>query len=176
MIPNARMLDRTGEDVAERYVAFLLMALGLLREAGLDPVLMLHETNDAGLAAEIARRAGGGLGIVDPPALEAKAILGACRVVLSSRFHALIGALSQGVPTVGTSWSHKYDRLFEEYGCPEMLLSPLADEATLRDRLGRALREPSRGALRLTLAHAAARQSAKVEAMWDDLRAVLAGD
>ncbi len=179
VVPNARMLDRTEGEVAGRYVAFLLAALRLMREAGLDPFLMLHESNDAGLAAEIARRAGGGAGggveIVDPPAPEAKAILGAARVVLSSRYHALIGALSQGVPTIGTSWSHKYDQLFEEYGCPEMLLTPLAGEATLRDRLARALEAPSRDALRATLRDAARAQSAKVEAMWDDLRGVLGG-
>ena len=169
------MIDRTGDDVAERYVAFLLLSLRLMRERGLDPFLMLHETNDADLAAEFARRAGGDLEVVDPPALEAKAILGASRVVLSSRYHALIGSLSQGVPTVGTSWSHKYDELFAEYGCPEMLVSPLADEATLRDRLARALEEPSREAMRATLRAAAAERSAEVEAMWDDLRAVLGG-
>ena len=174
VVPNARMLDRTGTDVAEGYQAFVLLALRLLREAGVEPVLLIHETNDADLGRAIARAAGG-VEMVAPPAMEAKAILGACRVVVSSRYHALVGSLSQAVPTIGTSWSHKYDALFEEYGCPEMLLSPLAGEAVLRERLARALDPPSRDALRGRLTDAAARQRTRVEAMWDDVRATLAG-
>ena len=174
VVPNARMLDRTGQDVAERYRDFLLLALRLLREAGADPLLMLHETNDAALAAEIAAAAGG-VEVIDPPAIEAKAILGAVRAVVSSRYHALVGSLSQAVPTLGTSWSHKYDALFEEYGCPDMLVSPAAGEGALRDRLALAL-DPARAAgLRARLAEAAARQAGRVEAMWEEARAILAG-
>ena len=172
VVPNARMLDRTGEDVAERYTGFVLLALRLLGEAGAEPFVMLHEANDAALGAEIARRAGG-VEVVDPPALEAKAILGACRVVVSSRYHALVGSLSQAVPTIATSWSHKYVAIFEEYGCPEMLLSPTEPEAALRARLAQALEPPGREALTARLAAASARQSERVRAMWDDLRAVL---
>lgn len=174
VVPNARMLDRTGEDVAGRYRDFLLHAIGRLRGEGADPFLMLHETNDAGLAAEISGRAGG-IEVVDPPALEAKAILGACRLVLSSRYHALVGSLSQAVPTIGTSWSHKYDALFEEYGCPEMLLSPAVPEGVLEERLARALDPSAAAALRTGLAAAARDQSGRGEAMWADVLETLAG-
>lgn len=175
VVPNARMIDRTDPATSGRYVAFLLLALRLLRERGAEPFVMLHETNDAGLATEIARQAGG-LEVIDPPALVAKALLGACRAVVSSRYHALAGALSQATPTIGTSWSHKYDALFEEYRCPEMLVSPLIPEESLRDRLDRALDAGPRDALRARLAAAALRQSARVEAMWEDTRAILAGE
>lgn len=170
VVPNARMLDRTDGDVSARYRDFLLTAVGLLRERGADPFLMLHETNDADLAAEIADRSGG-MEVIDPPALEAKSILGACRMVLSSRYHALVGSLSQAAPTIGTSWAHKYDALFEEYDCADMLLSPAAPEDALAERLTRAL-EP--GDLRSRLARAAAAQAARVEAMWEEARGLLA--
>ena len=175
VVPNARMLDRTGEDMAEAYIGFVLLTLRLLREAGADPFVMLHEANDVELGAEVARRAGGGLEVVDPAALEAKAILGACRVVVGSRYHALIGSLSQATPTIGTSWSHKYTTLFEEYGCPDMLVTPLAEEGALRERLHRALDPQTGEALRADLRAAAGRQARQVAAMWDDLRGVLAG-
>lgn len=179
VVPNARMLDRTGPETAARYRAFLALALRLLQERGARPFLMLHESNDAALAAEVAReaRAGGeGVAVIDPPAREAKAILGAARAVVSSRYHATVSALSQATPTLGTSWTHKYDALFEEYRCPEMLVSPALPEEALRDRLDRALDAGPRDALRARLASAARRQAARVEAMWEDARAVLAGE
>ena len=173
VVANARMMDRTDGAVSGRYKAFLAEALRHLRERGADPFLLLHEADDAALTAEISARAGG-VETLDPPALEAKAILGASRAVLSSRYHALVGALSQAVPTIGTSWAHKYDALFRDYGCPEMLLSPAAPDEALRERLDVALE--SADGLRAGLAHAAATQARGVRAMWDEARRSLSGE
>jgi colanic acid/amylovoran biosynthesis protein len=67
-----------------------------------------------------------------------KQYLGESHLVIASRFHALMGALSQGVPSIGTSWSHKYEMLFDEYGCPEMLLDVTADTEATRACVNRA--------------------------------------
>ena len=52
-------------------------------------------------------------------AAQIKGILATCTAVISSRYHALIAALSQGVPAVALGWSHKYEALLSEVGTPE---------------------------------------------------------
>jgi colanic acid/amylovoran biosynthesis protein len=50
------------------------------------------------------------------PAAQVKSIIGNCDLLLSSRYHALIAALSQGIPSAAIGWSHKYDELMAEVG------------------------------------------------------------
>ena len=42
-----------------------------------------------------------------------------------------MSALSQGVVNLGTSWSHKYEELYREYGVFDLLIDPNASEEEL---------------------------------------------
>jgi len=135
IVPNQRMIEKadTAEDAAA-YVPFMARCLKAVQEAGLDPVLLLHGRDDRELAHAIMEEVDQETPLheeTDPVGL--KRFLGGSHLVVGSRFHALVGALSQGVPAIGTSWSHKYEMLFEEYECSDMLLSVRADEKQVRD-------------------------------------------
>lgn len=47
---------------------------------------------------------------------EIKGVIGMCDVFIGSRMHACIGALSQGIPTVGVAYSRKFVGVFETVG------------------------------------------------------------
>ncbi|TVP48688.1 MAG: polysaccharide pyruvyl transferase family protein [Gemmatimonadales bacterium] len=173
VVPNARLLDRTPPEVSRRYVDFVVRSIAAVHTAELEPWIVLHESNDRDLVREILARLDAPVPVLDEDAAVTKGVLGASHAAIGSRYHALVGALSQGVPSIGTSWSHKYDQLFSEYGCPELGFSLQEAEHEV-DRAVRSILEPRRRAeLHRRISAAAARQKVEVRDMWDRVEAVL---
>jgi polysaccharide pyruvyl transferase WcaK-like protein len=55
-------------------------------------------------------------------ASEIKGVIGLCDFFVGSRMHACIGALSQGIPTVGVAYSRKFSGVFESVGVGHMVV------------------------------------------------------
>ena len=67
-------------------------------------------------------------------ASQIKSVIGNCDLLLSSRYHALIAGLSQGIPAATIGWSHKYDELMAEVGISSNVISlPKANKEILKD-------------------------------------------
>lgn len=175
VVPNARMLDKVDAATSARYVGFMLTCLREVRANDLEPVLLLHEANDRALAEELRGALDFPVEIVDVDARRAKGMLGASYALVGSRYHAIISALSQGTPVVGTSWSHKYEELFGDYDTTEHLVSPAMDDAALRAHLRGFLAADAQAGLRARLRERAAVQKAAVSAMWDRVERLILG-
>lgn len=175
IVPNDRMLERTSPDVAARYTTFLEAVISEVVLLGLRPVLVLHDTSSDVPFVERLRPAMGAdprvVALGDPLAL--KGVLGAATIVVSSRYHALISAMSQGVPVVATGWSHKYATLLDAFGCGEQLVDPRAPDDEVRARLAVACDGPERSAMTATLRERTAAQAVEVRGMWRAIREVL---
>lgn len=55
----------------------------------------------------------------DIDAVSIKAVIGACDVMVVSRFHAMVGALALATPALVFGWSHKYAEVMADFGMEE---------------------------------------------------------
>ncbi|MFB0613925.1 polysaccharide pyruvyl transferase family protein [Aurantiacibacter poecillastricola] len=172
IVPNARMLDRTSDDVSGSYHEFLDRIARMTRAKGFEPLLVVHEKNDRSLIRDVAANMSHGCRIVDENARVTKGILGAVRGVVSSRYHACVSSLSQCVPTIATSWHHKYELLFRDYDCEHMLVDPGAGDEVLERAMDQFVHAKQLQHLRTRLESRADSQKEEVRGMWakvDDL-------
>lgn len=173
LVPNARMEDKTTEEAGKQYAGLMTRAARLVRESGLEPCFVVHESNDRPLVDRLRQGLEFEVPVFDEDALITKGYLGACHAVVGSRYHALLSSLSQGTPCIGTSWNHKYEAMFEDYGCPDMVLSPGSSETELAEKLGSLLTPEGRRSAHQNLLVAAKTQKDKVEQMWQQVEQML---
>lgn len=175
IIPNYRMLDQTDSRTSQQYVSFLATCARELLDRAVKPFILIHETrNDQHIAREINEMLGNTLDIVtELDALRIKGIIGVCEGVISSRYHGLVSALSQGVPALGTGWTHKYRELFDDYDFPRGIIEVTADSATIGASIDLLIDPRSRSRIINTLCQAADRQKQAVESMWTQVLSVI---
>ncbi|NJD31793.1 MAG: polysaccharide pyruvyl transferase family protein, partial [Gammaproteobacteria bacterium] len=126
IVPNAEMVGDRNPDEAwtHGYVPLLASIANRFAALGFTPRVLNHEgASDAALCESLreAARTGEVITEADPRAL--KGIVGGAGVVVCSRYHGCVNALVQGVPCLGTAWSHKYAALFNDFGVGEDLLT-----------------------------------------------------
>ena len=137
LTPNLRIYERTeGINSRNEYVRSLLHVVKHLCSAHDAQVILVgHELapqrtrakDDRMLCALLLSLLDGEWPVVhldtDFSAADVKSVIGNCDLLVSSRYHALIAALSQGVPVAAIGWSHKYDELLKEVNLQANILS-----------------------------------------------------
>lgn len=174
LVPNYRMIDKTGDSSGARYVDFMNACAKRLLERDAQPFVLVHEGKDDERLAQQISAASGNIPIVrekDP--LRIKGVLGASRAVVASRFHALVSALSQGVPAVATGWSHKYTELFDDYGFPEGVMSVTDSVDKIVAMMDRLVDADSSEEITARLLPHSARLNALSKDMWSAVQSVI---
>lgn len=172
IIPNQRMVDKG--DSGEAYLGFIARSVHSLQRRGLNPLFLLHDAHDDRQVVAAMRARG-----IEIPVLEhedarvLKAILGKATLVIGSRFHALVSTLSQGLPAIAAGWSHKYPELYADFGCPELLIADLADEALLETAIDRLATPEGRASYQHRLHESSTRIKSRNEAMWTEVEKII---
>lgn len=176
LVPNYHMIDKTLANESSLYTSFCARCINCLIKSGHKPFILIHAgKNDMLLAKKIVNESGEEIEIVkEVDVLKIKGILGLCSGVISSRYHGLVSALSQGIPSLGIGWSHKYKMLFEEYGIPDCFLSVSSIELeTLCKQIERITSDASRKEIIANITKAAAIYKEQAEMMWRKVFSVI---
>jgi polysaccharide pyruvyl transferase WcaK-like protein len=124
------------------YVARMAQLVDGLTAAGHVAVLIAHSaredeggghTNDLPTCRRIAETSQATLIDREIDARQLRALIGRSRMLITSRFHALISGLATTTPTFVVGWSHKYREVLFEFGLEEWVVDfrDLTDEALL---------------------------------------------
>jgi polysaccharide pyruvyl transferase WcaK-like protein len=167
LVPNVEMIGSRNPDQPsrERYRGILQEACAEAARLGFRVRLLNHGgSSDAQLCEELRTTCNLASVINERDPLVLRSLLGAAGLVISSRFHACIAALSQGVPCVGTSWSHKYQHMFNDYGAQSSLLMSMDSE-----RMRAAIRETiaDRDRISLDLLKRQKNLAERTDRMWE---------
>jgi colanic acid/amylovoran biosynthesis protein len=133
LVPNTKLFTHSGLD-RPQYVELLASFSDAARSNGLASVVVVHEESDHDTARELADRIGAPV-FSDADPLVLKAALGQATAAVASRFHAIVGCVSQCVPTLALGWSHKYRELLDDFGVADRLITPESDARTAITRL-----------------------------------------
>lgn len=173
IVPNARMLDKTDPAIAKSYLDYLVICIERVIANNLEPVILLHETNDDKLVDQLLNRLNFQPEVFDEDGIISKGYLGVCYANFGSRYHSLVSSLSQATPSLGTSWAHKYEELFSEYGCEDCLVSPDLDEKVITKKIDDFLLPERNKQLRRLLQKHADIQKEKVKSMWEQVERII---
>lgn len=116
IIPNMRMID-SGSISFENYISLLSAIIHEGKKTGRPVYLLNHEGKiDENLAYKCQQSVDGSIDVVTGlNALEVKGLISSAYLVITSRFHGLVSSLNSCVPSLSTSWSHKYEELYHDY-------------------------------------------------------------
>lgn len=136
IIPNKKMFTHSSL-TREQYFQFVKEIVALAATENRDSFLLNHEgIDDLAICKNINEHLDVPLPIVSGlNSKEIKGVIGASYLVISSRFHGVASSLTQGVPCLATSWSHKYELLFNDFGQAEMVLNLQDDFAKSVDKV-----------------------------------------
>ncbi|WP_058835571.1 polysaccharide pyruvyl transferase family protein [Luteimonas abyssi] len=155
--PSAVVLGKT-RTAGIDYIGLLARALLHLRASGYHVVVLPNATragvdalrnNDLPVIAKLRRE----VERLAPDAIEAnttwieqdintdaiRALIEPCKLLITSRFHAMVAGLSLGVPVFVVGWSHKYGEVLEMFGCQDDAVDFAQLDTTLLPAIDRTL-------------------------------------
>lgn len=123
IIPNKRMIDK-GTITIENYLKIITDIIKKAQSLGRNVYLLNHEgKGDEEIAYMCQAKLGSNIEVVTGlKGLEVKGLISTSYLCITSRFHGVASSLNSCVPCLATSWSHKYEELFKDYGMKDCVL------------------------------------------------------
>lgn len=173
IVPNARMVDRASSAWRSRYVRTMREIISHIGDRA-EVKVLIHgaEPDDEALGIELTRdQPIEVLTFEDGPA--ARRALSEFHFVVGSRYHALVGAFAQAIPSIGIGWAHKYRGLYEDFDLRSFCAEEDTSTEYILELVDHLLVAENNLSVRSTIAVTLERIEADLHLMWDDVADVL---
>ena len=169
IIPNSKMIE-AGIITRDTYIESLCIMASTVHARGVNVVFLNHEGKaDEELILEVQNRINfENLMLTNLTALEVKSVIKDSLLLITGRFHGLVSALSQEVPVLATSWSHKYKELLSDYDVEGQLVD-INNKEELLSKISQNLDYKHIQSLKILLKKNSAIQKIKAEDMWQEI-------
>jgi len=169
IVPNSRMITHVEKARTDYYFKFIKEVITLSRNNGHECFLLSFcDNEDLNACNLIVENSEGDLNLIKGvSAIEAKEIIKSSYAVFSSRYHASVSALNQNVPCVSSSWSHKYERLFDFYKMSDFIITGNVESD--RKQFRKIIDPQTNSRIRTNLATHSANNLQLSEEMWAEI-------
>lgn len=168
IIPNLQMINK-GAITMDDYLSLLKSIIDSAKKSGRVVYLLNHEgTKDEMLCEDLRMKLSEAIDCVSGlNALEVKGMIASAYMVITSRFHGLASSLNSGVPSLATSWSHKYEELFKDYGLDGNYVLPLNDKEAALEKVKSLLEPQKNKEVRCLIERLVPEVKAQTREMWN---------
>lgn len=170
IIPNLKILESKSFKSSDDYFILLKNIIEEVIAFGYSPYFLLHELGKDEIVSDTVNK------LLEKPIpvikeidpLKIKGIIKTAKAVIGSRFHGLVSALAQEVPSLCIGWTHKYEALFKDYDFVEGVLDiELINPILITQKVKMILSPESRSHLLSKLKVKSDEQKKKTDEMWD---------
>ena len=167
IIPNMRMITK-GTISFENYINLIRDIILKVQSTGKKVYLLNHEgLKDERLCYQISESLNSKIEVVTRlNAIETKGLISSAYLVISSRFHGVASALNSCVPCLATSWSHKYQELYNDYKMDDCVL-PLDNNTKAIERISAYLQADTNQKIRDSLKERVPHIKEETRNMWN---------
>ena len=169
IVPNMKMIEKGGLSY-DNYINIISTIISEGKRSKRPVYLLNHEgAKDEAFCYKCKESISAGIEIVTGlNALHVKGLISSAYLVLTSRFHGLASALNSCVPCLSTSWSHKYEELYRDYGLEGYVL-PLNNKEEIVSRVRELLIKENNAHLRKHLSIQIPRIKEDTRRMWKNI-------
>lgn len=172
IIPNVRMLDQGEDEWGGRYEDFITKLGNTLVRSGERLCLLIHDTTGKDIA--IARRVQEAMDSTpeivqrdDPVAL--KEFISKSRLVVTSRYHGAVAAFSKAVPSLCLGWAHKYEMLYRDFDCSDLMINSGDDFQSVERKTNKILDKRYNYKVRQSIYDNLTEKYTKHQSMWGNI-------
>ena len=177
LVPNIRMLDQGSDEWGEKYETVLQIITKEIIRNKIEVRIVVHSASENELM--LAKRLMDAISsnwielVTESDPIRLKDLIGESLMVIGSRYHALVSALSRHVPAITLGWSHKYKMLFEAFNCEELVISSDTSIEVILEMVRSLLNQENNRSYRQRISRKVDHMKAENEVMWNKVTDLL---